>query len=67
MSDWIDVNEKLPLCSNVVKAKTSDGDEIKCYFHKDRMGWLSNYTKANLTHFQCHKSLKFLDNVTHWK
>ncbi len=64
---WISVKERLPSGpGDILKVRRENDDEIKAYYHADRMAWLSFYTKHNLSHFQDHKTLKFLDDVTHW-
>ncbi len=69
MTEWISVKDedKLPPCHDVLQVKRENGDEIKAYFHKDKMAWLGFYCKAPRSHFQDHKTMEFLFDVTHWK
>ena len=64
---WISVDERLPDDHEVLKVRRKNGDEIKAYFHKDRATWVLFYCKGETSHFQDHKTLEFLFDVTHWK
>jgi hypothetical protein len=64
---WVDVNERLPDFHATLKARKENGEEVKCYFHQDRMAWLRFYTREKLSYFQDFETLEFLHNITHWK
>lgn len=65
--EWIDVNEKMPKGKgDIVKVRRANGNEIKAYYHEDSMHWLSFYTSAPLSKFQCYETRNFLHDVTHW-
>jgi len=64
--EWSNINDKLPDYSCVLKVKRKNGDECKAYFHKDKMAWLNFYYQGKLSHFQDHKTLEFLFDVTHF-
>ena len=67
MMDWVDVTKKLPEGSDIVWVKRKNGSVVKAYFHEDEMDWIKFYTKEKITKFQEKETLKFLDDVTHWK
>lgn len=64
---WISVDERLPEHGDVVKVKRANGDEVKAYFHIDKMDWLKFYYNSQLSHFQDHRTLEFLFDVTEWE
>ncbi len=67
MTQWIRIEDDLPDGpGDIVIAKRKNGQEVKCYYHRDSMLWLSFYYKGTLSKFQDYKTLKFLDDVTHW-
>lgn len=64
---WISTQDAMPDGpGNIVKVKLENGNEKKCYYHRDKMIWLAYYN-AKTSHFQCYETLEFLHNVTHWK
>lgn len=63
---WISVKDKLPDSHDIVRVRRANGDEIKAYFHKDKMVWLQFYCKEELSHFQSHKTGEWLFDVKHW-
>ena len=65
--NWINITEKLPHDTCIVKVKRANGEESTAYFHDDKMNWLMFYTKKKLSHFQDEKSLEFLYDVTYWR
>ncbi len=67
MMEWISVKDKLPIgLGDIVKAKTQNGDELKAYFHKDKMITLASYCKNHeLSHWQSREG-KWLYDVTYW-
>lgn len=65
--NWTKIEYQLPADNDVVKVKLSNGDEVKAYFHKDKMQWLSFYYEGKLSHFQDCKTCKFLFNVVEWR
>ena len=67
MSEWISVKEELPDGPGAkVKVKMQNGHELKCYYHRDKMLWLSYYINHKASHFQDCETDEFLYGVTHW-
>ncbi len=68
MSNWINVETSLPKgAGDIVKVKRKNGDEIKAYYHRDSMIWLSYYCKEKTSQFQDYHTRRFLQDVTHWR
>src|SRR6267142_286123 len=66
--EWISTTDRLPEGpGSIVFVKRENGDEVKAYYHRDKMAWLSFYHKGDLSHFQDHSTMKFLFDVTHWR
>ncbi len=65
MSEWISVEKSLPKWSDIIKVRRVNGDEIKAYYHDDRMTWLCYYN-VKTSYFQDHKTKAWLHDVTHW-
>jgi len=64
--NWVSVEQKLPKFHSIVMAKKQNNEEVKCYFHSDRMAWLNFYGQKT-SYFQDFKTLEFLHDITHWK
>lgn len=62
---WIALADSYPPHSGIYQVKLSNENEIKAYYHSDKMNWLKFYGKKT-THFQDYETNKFIDNVTHW-
>ena len=67
MSEWVNVNDRLPDHSDIVKVLRENGDEIKAYYHSDKMEWLHRYCQFERSYFQSQKNGEWLYDVTHWK
>jgi hypothetical protein len=63
---WTKVEDDLPNWHGIVMTKRANGDQVKCYFHADKMIWLAFYGK-DTSHFQDYKTLQFLHDITHWR
>jgi hypothetical protein len=64
---WVSIKDRMPRGpGDILKVKRQNGDELKAYYHADRMDWLGYYTNRNLSYFQDHKTKEFLHDVTHW-
>lgn len=66
--EWIDVNERKPQRTDIIKVRRLNGDEIKAYYHSDGLAWIPPwYDRKQISSFQDFTTNKFLFDVTHWK
>lgn len=65
MNEWVSVEDKLPPESEIYRVRLQNGDEIRAYFHPDKMQWIAHYGKKT-SHWWSYIDEKRLDNVTHW-
>jgi hypothetical protein len=66
--NWISVEKELPKgLGAIVKVKRESGEELKAYYHSDKMAWLAFYHKKHkCSYWQCFKTRKWLYDVTDW-
>ncbi len=67
--EWISVNDDLPKGpGDIVIAKRENGDEMKVYFHKDKMFPLARYWKDHkLSYWQRFDNTQWIYGVMHWR
>ncbi len=65
MTEWISVKENLPPCSCILTVKRKNGDQIKAFFHSDKINWLYFYG-VKTDHFQDMNG-KWLHDVEYYK
>ncbi len=67
MTEWIDVNERLPKESDRIRVRLENGNEQMAYFYPDAINWISFYGFDTGHWWNTSDDKKLLKNVTHWK
>lgn len=66
--EWVSVEDRLPEgIGAIIWVKRKSGEEVKCYYHQDQMGWLHSYYNFPWTHFEDKTTGTWLTDVTHWR